>query len=473
MAGLTRPRRVGGPPRLGRRGADLSWLALVGGFCAILLAWLLTVSPQAGAAFVLVLGVVALHQHDRDWGIAAMFGLWLFGPLLRRVFLLMTGAVGTDPLSLAPFLAAAAIAGLELAQTRVPQSVRRVVLLAAAGFAVGLPLGMADSPGAALFACLAYLAGVAGAVLGFNERQSLRESNLRRVLLVAMPAIAAYAIAQRFLPLPPWDSAWLDAFEFISIGTPDTQLRVFGSLNGPGTLGPLLGLSLLCFLTVRHHAKAALAGAALLTVALSLTFVRSAWVALIAAGVAHVVASRGASARLVLGSMAVVAVLTLTLAPVSPTAADVLSRFNSIGESGTDSSATSRQASFSQLLPSALSAPLGHGLGSAGEATRLEGESELRAVDNGYLSLMYQVGPIGFILVVAALAAIARAAWNGARARAPGQDLRLLLFALLVFLLVQATAGDVFYGPSAVILWFIGGQVLGYGWRRGGAIAAR
>ncbi len=314
---------------------------------------------------------------------------------------------------------------------------------------------------------LAYLAGVAGAVLGFNERFSLRDSNLRRVLLYTMPPIAAYAIAQRFFPLSIWDYEWLSATEYISIGTVDTEIRVFGSLNGPGTLAPILGLALLACLTLRNHPKVAVVSAVLLTVALSLTFVRSAWVALIAAGIAHVIASHGRSARLVLGSMGAVVLLTVALAPVSPTAADVIKRFNTIGQPRADLSGSSREASFSRLLPVAASAPLGHGLGSAGEATRLgEEETELRAIDNGYLSLMYQVGPIGFLLVAFALIAVARAAWNGARARAPGQELRLMLFAMLVFLLVQAIAGDVFYGPSGVILWFIAGQALAYEWRR-------
>jgi O-antigen ligase len=168
----------------------------------------------------------------------------------------------------------------------------------------------------------------------------------------------------------------------------------------------------------------------------------------------------------VLGAAALIVASVLALAPISPTAADVLGRFNTIGHPNSDPSAQARRNSFSQLFPSAVSAPLGHGLGTAGEATRLHGESDLRAVDNGYLSLLYQVGPFGFTLVVIALAIVARSAWKGAQARAPGQELRLLLFAMLVFLLVQLTSGDIFYGPSGVILWWIGGQVMGYEWRR-------
>ena len=80
--------------------------------------------------------------------------------------------------------------------------------------------------------------------------------------------------------------------------------------------------------------------------------------------------------------------------------------------------------------------------------------------------MLYQVGPGGFLLVVAALGFMLMAAWKGARAPAPEQELRLLLFAMLVFLITLLAFGDVFYGSLGVILWFIGGQVLAYDWRR-------
>ena len=78
---------------------------------------------------------------------------------------------------------------------------------------------------------------------------------------------------------------------------------------------------------------------------------------------------------------------------------------------------------------------------------------------------MYQSGPIGFLFVLAALAYILIAAWNGARARAPGQEMRQLLFAMLVFMGVVLWTGDSFYGSHGVILWLIGGQVLANDYR--------
>jgi hypothetical protein len=466
MAELIWRLRAAARPGPGAGHGDLWWVLLVGGGAAVVLGWTLTVSPQAACAFVLVLAVIALYQHDRRWGIAALFALWFIAPWLRRVFGVFTGYLDTDPLSLAPFLATGAVAALELVRLRVPTRNRRILLLAAAGFAIGLPAGLLTGPGSAIYAFVAYMAGVAGAALGLGEGTLVRDSSLRRVLLFALPPIAVYAILQHYLTLPSWDQAWIDATDFGSIGGPEEgEVRVFASLNSPGALAPLLALSLLCYLTIKRAGIVAVVGAAVLAVALSVTFVRSAWVALIVAALAHVIASEGRSARLVLGTGAVVAAATVALSPVSSTAHQVLDRFKSIGF-GDEPSTQERKATFSETFPRAVSAPLGHGLGSAGEATRLTGDSDLRAPDNGYLSLIYQVGPIGFLFVMAAIALVLRAAWNGARARAPGQELRLLLFAMLVYLVVLLAAGDEFYGSHGVIFWFIAGQVLAYDFQR-------
>ena len=467
MAELIGRLRPGSRPLSSALHGDAWWVVLVGLPAAVALAWALTFSLQAACAFVAVVAVVALHQYDRRLGIFALFALWLVAPGLRRVVGLETGFVENDPLSLAPFLATGAVAALELLRFHVPGRIRRVFLAAAAGFALGLPMGLLMGPRAAIFAFVAYLAGVAGAALGLGERISLQNSTLRRVLLYGLVPIAIYGILQRLLQLPPWDQAWIDSTRFNSIGTGGdlSEVRVFGTLNSPGTLAALLGLSLLCYLTVQRARAGTIAAAVILWVAFALTSVRSAWVAIIVAGLAHVIASRGQSARLVLGTGAVVVLTTLALAPVNSTAREVVDRFKSITDRA-DSSGVARTDTFTQTLPIAASAPIGHGLGTAGEPSKLSGDSFLRAPDNGYLGLMYQVGPFGFLLVVGALAYILLKGWQGARARAPGQELRLLLFAMLVYLAVLLGFGDAFYASSGVILWFIGGQVLAFDYRR-------
>jgi hypothetical protein len=467
MAELIWRLRAATRPRPGARGADLWWLVLVGGAAVVVLGWLVTVSVPAACALALLVAVLAVHEHDRRAGIAALFALWFVAPALRRILGHLTGYVANDPLSLVPFLATAAIAAVELGRIHIPARPRRIILLAAAGFAIGLPVGLLTTPQSAVYAFIAYMAAVSGAVLGFCDRGTLQESTLRRVLVYGVPLVAAYALAQRLFPLPSWDREWLETTTLTSLGTGENQkIRVFSTLNSPGALAPLLALSLLCLITTTRARAATVAGALVVTVALSLTFVRSTWVALIVAGLAHVIASRGRSARPVLGAFAVAAAATVALSPVSATARDVMNRFETIGGAQEDASTTERRVTFSATFPQAVRAPLGHGLGSAGEATKLSEDDSLRAPDNGYLSLVYQVGPIGALLVLTALALVLRAAWDGARARAPGQDLRVLLFAMLVMFLVLLTAGDEFYGSHGVLLWFICGQVLAFDARR-------
>jgi O-antigen ligase len=450
----------------GARGGDAWFGLLAGGAAALAIGLALTFSVQAACALTLVALVLALYEYRRDWGILALFALWFVAPGIRRLLALLTGHIENDPLSVAPFMATVALAGLELLRLHVPSRIRRVLLVAGAGFLVGLPLGFVAGPQAAVFAACAYLAGVSAAVLGIGERGTVEDSTLRRVLLFGMLPIACYAILQDVLELPSWDQLWLDATRFGSIGIEEgTDVRVFSSLNSPGTLAALLGLSLLCFLTVHKARLITLAGATLVTVALALTFARAAWVGLLIAGIAHVVASRGRSAGLVGGAVALAVAATLALAPISSTAQDVVDRVNTITDPE-DTSRNERRQTIVTVAPEAASRPLGAGLGTAGEPSKLSGESPLRASDNAYLALLYQSGPIAFLLVVGAIAYIMRAAWNGARERAPGQELRELLFAMLVYLLVLATSGDVFYGIPGVILWFICGQVLAYDVRR-------
>jgi O-antigen ligase len=465
--GFSLRRPTGRLDDMGRRPrGDLTWLALFSLPAAVVLAWLITISLRAAISFVIVALVVGLHEHDRRWGICALFAFLFLAPELRRVLDLLTGYAASDPLSVAPFLATGLLGVIELYRVKLPAHVRRVLLVAAAGICVGLPFGLLHAR-SGIFAFVAYLCGLAAAVLGYNDGTALRASTLRRILLFGVVPIAVYAIVlQRLRPLPHWERAWLDVVSFNSIGA-DSQghPRLFGTLNAPGTLAPLLGLALLAFLTVRPRSSRtrnlALLGGFVLAVALDLTFVRSSWLALPVAALAYVFATRGRSARLVFSIAAFIVVGTLLLAPVNPTARDVVTRASTFGNLSNDTSVADRSATLGATFPRALQAPLGHGLGTAGQPSQLNSSnSDLAVPDNGYLSLMYQVGPIGFLLVMAAIALMVRAAWTAARAGGPDQDMAALLFSMLVFLLVVLVSGDAFYGLGGLTLWFIGGQAL-------------
>ncbi|MBV9915043.1 MAG: hypothetical protein JO153_00970, partial [Solirubrobacterales bacterium] len=273
MAELIAHLKAGAPGT--RRGGERLWFALVAAGLSLLTALVMTYSLQAGFGLVLVALVIALHLHDRRAGIAALLALWLLAPMFRRLFDLLTGYVNADPLALAPVLATAGVAGLELLRGDLPPRVRRILLLAGLGFTIGLPLGMLH-PLSGLYTFAAYLAGLSAAVIGFHDVPSSRRSAMRRVLIVGLIPIAVYGVWQRVVGLPVWDQSWLNSVDFSSIGTGDgVHVRVFASLNAPGTLAPLLGVALLCYLTVRRSRSGAALGALALAVALALTYVRA------------------------------------------------------------------------------------------------------------------------------------------------------------------------------------------------------
>ncbi len=416
-------------------------------------------SLQAAAAIVLVVGVLALWSRSRVAGVTALWLLWVLTPGLRRVFALVGAYPPADPLSLAPVLATGGIAVLEFARADLSLRARRVVALAMLGFCFGLPAAVAN-PQAGLFGLAAYGSGVAAFVIGYAERADRGGGfTLRRVLLVAGPLLALYGILQYFLPLTAWDSLWLETVDVRSFEAPEEDhVRVFSTLNAPQPFATVLAIALIFIFASRRLSPQPLLIAAIVAFALALTYVRSALVALVFALVVLVLVTRGRAMPRVAAIVATCVVTVLALSPVSSTADAVLERATSLGELESDISADARSETAGELFPIAFSTPLGHGLGSAGEATKLSGVDRLRFPDNGYLAAVWQVGPVGFLLIVGAILwGIAAAA----RARVSGparSELRALILATLALLLAYAAGSDVFYGVSGAIFWYLLGK---------------
>jgi hypothetical protein len=137
----------------------------------------------------------------------------------------------------------------------------------------------------------------------------------------------------------------------------------------------------------------------------------------------------------------------------------IVGRASTFGDLNQDLSAQQRVATPLALVPEAVTQPFGHGIGSAGEASRLGPSSALRNTDNGYLSLLYQAGPLGFVLVMgAALVALMRAVGN--LSRYGSEPLDVLVIAMLGFLLIGMIGGDLFYGVTGMIFWYLLGVVV-------------
>lgn len=434
----------------------LWWLLVV--VLSLLTARLTLISVQYGCTIALVVVTVGLYVRSRTAGLVAVWLCWLLAPFVRRVFLLSDPVVGAEPLALAPFLVTAIVIGLELQQMELSRRMRRMLLYVFIGYAIGVPLGFAAAPPAAAFAFFAYATAGACMVLGYREATATRPV-LPRLLVATAPFLALYAFRQYYLlPLPEWDEVWREASDFGTGGSDDQgRIRVWSTLNSPGTFASLMGVAALAYLTTRRLSAWTMVGSLAVIGALALTYVRSAWLGLVVALIALVLVSRG-------GALKRVVPLILILAALGPVALGgstktaLTERASTFGTIESDTSGGDRAGSSFILVPHAASQPLGVGVGQAGEPTRLGGGG-VRVTDNGYTSLLLQVGPFGFLLVMLAAGAAAKRAWVNAWWRPRGLD--LLVFGIIVFSAVSAIFGDQLYGLGGMIFWYAAGAAFG------------
>jgi putative inorganic carbon (HCO3(-)) transporter len=335
--------------------------------------------------------------------------------------------------------------------------------LGLAGFAFGAPLGISASPKAGTFALVAYGTGLLAFGAGYRE-PSDRTLSLASVLTVTSAPLAIYGVLQAIAPLTSWDSQWLQRVGpgFGAVGSKeDGTLRVFSTLNAPATLAVVLSVAIVCVLASRRFGPLRSAILVATIAGLALTLVRSAWVSLVLALVLLFLVAPVRVGRRIFW----VGLLTVLAFPVlaagNPQLIRVSKRAQTVTTPGQDVSVQQRLATPQQLVPQAIREPLGNGLGSAGEASRLsQHASELRATDNALLSIVFQCGPVGFILVMAAYVLGGVSAVRNVRRGRTMND--VLVFGCIALTTTLLITQDVFYGVTGTIVWYL----LGYAVRR-------
>jgi hypothetical protein len=445
-----------------RQGLSLPGALTLGVALSACLAYLTLVSLQAGCTVGVCVLIVGVYARSRSVGMALLWTFWLAAPFLRRVFGLESGYVSADPLALAPFVATAGCISLELAEGGISRRALTVMAVALGGYALGVPAGV-HQPSAMIFSLFAYGTAAGGLALGYREASRIGGGfSFRSSAMVLAPILAVYAVLQFVGPLPSWDQSWLQSVNFTSTGSPILgHVRAWSTLNSPGTFAAVAGLAALCYLGAKRFSVIVVLGLGAVVVALAVSFVRSAWVSLAVAVVVLALASRGRGSGRLLGAAAAVIGVVLVFAASSPTVGAVLNRADTLGATGGDTSAQARLARPQTVIPQAAARPGGFGLGSAGESSRLSPSSNdaLRASDNGYLALIYQLGLGGFVLVMGAVIYGTRSAVRGVLRwrRDPASALRL---GLVAFVLTMMFFGDMLYGVTGVIFWYVLGSAI-------------
>jgi hypothetical protein len=416
-------------------------------------------SLQLAASVALVGLVLTAYVGHPPAGLAVLWSLWLFAPLVRRVFGQYDGYVDADPLAVAPFAATLLVAAATVVRHGLPVRLRWLVGLTALGLTFGLPRGVSD-PNATVFALFAYSSALTAVILGHHEgTKPLERLSLARALVFGAPVLAVYALYQYYVELPVWDATWLDTVEFTSVGAPEEgKFRSFSTVNAPALLAILMALAILFGIARKRLTVGATAVLGLFVAILALTYVRSAWIALVVGALIFgLLAGVRALPRIgVLAAVLVAGIAALSLA--GGTSAAFTERLTTLGALEEDTSANERVATPTTLLPVLVREPFGFGLGAAGEASRLRTTGAiLRATDNGLLSMILQLGLVGGLLVVGSLL------WGmgaGLRGLRRGPLLRARTAALggvFAFFFVLMLTGDQFYGMPGVLLWYLVG----------------
>lgn len=431
-------------------------------FAALIAGAMAVRSPQIAVAGTLLLLLFAVRNESRTAGLTLLWIYWLLMPMVRRILDLLSSAGGADPLSLLPFVATALLAIMELRENRLSRRARTVLFAATGAFVIGVPIGLTADPAATMFAAVAYLAGLSAFVVGYGDQvRPAAGSSLERALLVALVPLAIYGIAQYFYPLTSWDNHWISIADIASVESPQKgHIRSFSTLNSPFTFAITLAVGLMFALAMRRRFLFMTLYVLPLVIALALTFVRSAWLSLVIGLIVYAAAGKGKAAGKTVAIILVCLAGLMVVGSSNPTTKAFTDRVTSLGDTGEDRSANERLETTNRLLPQSISQPLGAGLGQAGLAAGLSesGEGKVVEVDNGYLALLYQSGPLAFLCLLFALGACVGAAIKMVGRAPPDQrQYRAVVLGILVMLMVAESSADVLFGLPGVIFWYLGG----------------
>jgi putative inorganic carbon (HCO3(-)) transporter len=356
--------------------------------------------------------VVATVGWTREWKLFAVIVVaWSFTPLIRRLLDFRAGAF--NPVSIAsliPFLLLMPLALYCLKKERMRRmhpAMRTLFYVWCATFAYGFIVSaFSGNFGAATFEMLQYLVpALAGIwIAGLDLDIGIVMKRLALIILPCAGLVAVYGVAQWVQPLP-WDVLWVEGSHFTGADAPvPFGMRVFSTLNSPGTAADFLALTLVFAMpSLRLRTAWSLPLLAAVSGALLLTLVREAWIAALLGAVVYLALSPRRFVTVpALAIFVVVVIGLISMLPAmmgSGANSDVLtSRINTFGDVGHDASALARQNEISDAFTQGLNNPIGAGLGNIGAAARLasSAESDLgNVLDSGYLSRFVELGWLG------------------------------------------------------------------------------
>lgn len=369
------------------------------------------------------------------------FWIWFLSPFVRRYIDFATGIYTPGEKAFA-LLAPLGVSSLMLFDlvTRaklLSRQPHRPLLLCLLGTVYGLVVGVVlNRPLPALIAFAEWLVPLLMAfyLSVHAHRYPQYRSALQRTFTAAVFVLGVYGVAQYFYPAA-WDRMWMVGSEMTSIGRPEPmEVRVFGTLNAPGPYAMALLAGLLVTLSVRSTMGriAFLPG----LMGLLLSMVRAAWGGFFVGLGAAVMRLKGLSRiRLLL----VVLFLGATIVPLlnyGGVGSATTERMESMQNIQSDGSFQARQRMYQTILFTALSNPIGYGLGSA-------------HWDSGYVTIFWQLGWLGGALYLIGYLLFARSLLRVD----PSDWFATVSFGIAVAFMVLMLLGSQHSGFNGLLQW--------------------
>ncbi len=218
------------------------------------------------------------------------------------------------------------------------------------------------------------------------------EAHLAAFMPVAVLPVAAYGIYQ-WAHMPDWDGQWFVQSGLGTVAYPLTPgNRAFSTLNNAGFLAAWCGFGIILLSYFRSALGVLAAGCAL--VALALAQVRSLYASTFIGIVASGFLGRGGLGRLAVLGVVAAAALYAAAEAADPVATDqIVSRFTTIQNLGTDESAQARLEILESVPGEIAKNPFGTGIGAEGRGrAAANGPVSTANIDNGFLAILLAMG---------------------------------------------------------------------------------
>jgi putative inorganic carbon (HCO3(-)) transporter len=374
-----------------------------------------TISPQIALLTLIVFPAFILAFLHSTYLIPYNLLVWAGAPEIRRLADWLEGVYHpVSLLSLAPLISSATVIIPAIFYIhRMNRPITKVIWYFAIALAYGSMIGLMKNGISTIYDLANYVIPMllipycTVAAFKMKDMDLMLRSFSNISVLVAIYGLIQYMV------VPPWDAFWMNHVEMISIGNPlPLQIRVFSTMNSPGPTAQFFAFSLVPMIFVRKW-RGALnwLGVVLVIICLLTTLVRSAWLILIVMILSFILTSASSMKWRLLFQVVTLGAVLYVAVPHLPGAEGLVLRMQTLSDISQDHSYNERLDLFHTMLPMVLHSPLGSGIGSLGQATKLENGGalgEFGVMDNGFIAIFFTFGIVGGFLYFRALWLLAK-----------------------------------------------------------------